>query len=206
MVRIMQTQRRGRSKKRKSLTGLEGKAVIAPRSLWSDLPLPAGERGWRGTVGKRKDATHHFVTFPDDSQRYFFLTKDVEKWVVDSPSTGAAGAGSSRAAAAAAAPSGSPTKRGAKAAAELATPGKANPNASPGKKAKAAGAPELWAASPKTHPTPTHPSTCRPPADDSAVVLARLRDGVDGVLDKLHLNAMQDAYEAVLQVQKKHKL
>lgn len=37
--------------KRKSLPvgdHLEGKAVIAPRSLWPDFPLPAGERGWRG--------------------------------------------------------------------------------------------------------------------------------------------------------------
>ncbi|KAL4422456.1 hypothetical protein ABPG75_008653 [Micractinium tetrahymenae] len=176
-MRVMQTHRKPKTEP------LEGKAVIAPRSLWPDFPLPRGEQGWKGTVGKRKDATHHFVTFPGDSQKYFFLTKDVEKWVVKEPgaAAAAAAAGSSRAAAAAPSSSGgSPTKRGGRPPAEPASPSKATPKASPSKKAKA--------------------------ADESTVVLTRLRDGIDGVLDKFDVKAMQDAYEAVLQVQKKRKL
>lgn len=81
----------------------------------------------------------HFVTFPNDPQRYYFLTKDVEKWLVKEPSTGA---GNIRSAAAAPNGSGgSPTKRSGKAPAAPASPSKATPKTSPSKKAKVAGKP-----------------------------------------------------------------
>ncbi|KAI7837179.1 hypothetical protein COHA_008972 [Chlorella ohadii] len=44
---------------------LAGRQVLAPPSLWPDFPLPKGQKGWAGLVGKKKDAKHHFVTFPD---------------------------------------------------------------------------------------------------------------------------------------------
>ena len=86
----------------------------------------------------------HFVTFPNDPQRYYFLTKDVEKWLVKEPSTGA---GTSRAAVASAAPNGSggsPTKRSGKAPAAPASPSKVTPKTSPSKKAKVAGKTRWW--------------------------------------------------------------
>lgn len=162
-----------------------GAVVCAPRSLWPGYPLPAGQAGFHGTVGKKKGSTQHFVTFPDDDAKYFFDDSLIEQWLVEDAKAGS----TSKAA----------PKRKADAVRPAAAAGAAGaaPAEQPSKKAKATADP----AAAKATSVVKSPGKAPKEADDTQAK-SRLRAALDSALDLLDMRGLEEVYRTALEAKK----